>query len=201
MKRLLFTIMLCFSVLSGLAQNKSLEFYYIAHDRSTPVNDLCARLEEIYEIAMSYDDYAVVFYLPNANEPIIIKMNLPGDNRAEFRNLISDLRLKSFHEIYADLDRETITELFNTYDFIDESGNRTYSSVLWCWYVNPDFWQFKYNETLIAALYFNFEIEKYTDYVSVQIWHAAEDGIQVDADWPFGTKNLCADMYFMLQQY
>ena len=107
MKRLLYILFLMMP-LAVSAQNKSLEFYYIAHDRSTPVNELCDRLEQVYYTALSYDDFAVIFYLPNYNEPVIVKMNLPGDNREEFKTIISELRLKSYHEIYADIDYQNI---------------------------------------------------------------------------------------------
>lgn len=201
MRKLLYTVLFLTASLAGFAQTQTLEFYYIAHDRTTPVNDLCSRLESVYETAMSYEDFAVIFYLPNYNEPKIVKMNLPGDNRDEFKTIISELRLKSAHEIYADVDYNTIMDLFNQHDFIDESGNPKFLSVLFLWYVNPDFWQFKYNEKLIASLYFNLELDKYKNYVTTQVWHADGDGLVVDDQHPFGTKNLCSDMMFMLQQY
>lgn len=200
MKRLLYILLLMMPLMAS-AQNKSLEFYYIAHDRSTPVNELCDRLEQVYYTAMSYDDFAVIFYMPNYDAPIIVKMNLPGDNRDEFKKIISELRLKSAHEIYADIDYENIEHLLNTHDFIDEKGEPAYTSALFCWYVNPDFWQYQYNEKLIAALYFNMEFGKYKGYVTTQVWHAAGDGLKVDKKYPFGPKNLCADMDFMLQEY
>lgn len=201
MKRLIYTVLFVLVSVVGHAQSQSLEFYYIAHDRTTPVNDLCRRLEAVYETAMSYEDFAVIFYLPNYDQPKIVKMNLPGDNRDEFKDIISELRLKSAHEIYADVDYANIMDLINTHDFLDESGGRTYTSVLFCWYVNPEFWQFLYNEKLIAALYFNLDLNKYPDYVTTQVWHADGDGLVVDKERPFGTKNLCSDMMFMLQQY
>lgn len=201
MRKLLYSVLFLTASLAGFAQTQTLEFYYIAHDRTTPVNDLCSRLESVYETAMSYEDFAVIFYLPNYNEPKIVKMNLPGDNRDEFKTIISELRLKSAHEIYADVDYNTIMDLFNQHDFIDESGNPKFLSVLFLWYVNPDFWQFKYNEKLIASLYFNLELDKYKNYVTTQVWHADGDGLVVDNQLPFGTKNLCSDMMFMLQQY
>lgn len=201
MRKLLYSILLVMASLQGFAQSQSLEFYYIAHDRTTPINELCSRLESIYETAMSYEDFAVIFYLPNYDEPKIVKMNLPGDNRDEFKEIISELRLKSSHEIFADVDHASILDLMNRHDFIDEYGGRTYTSVLFCWYVNPDFWQFLYNEKLIASLYFTLELSKYQDYVTTQVWHSTGDGLVVDKDFPFGTKNLCKDMMFMLQQY
>lgn len=202
MKRIIYTFILILLPLMGSAQTKSLEFYYIAHDRTTPVGDLCQRLEEVYETALSYDDFGVIFYLSNSYDvPFVVKINLPGDNRDDFRKLISELRLKSSHEIYSDVDHEYIMNLMNEHDFIDEQGNHTYSSVLFCWYVNPDFWRFQYNEKLIASLYFNLELDKYQGYFTTQILHASGDGLIVDRKYPFGTKNLCRTMDFMLLQY
>ena len=202
MKRILYTLFLMLLPLVGAAQTKSLEFYYIAHDRTTPVGDLCQRLEEVYETALSYDDFAVIFYLPNSySAPFVVKINLPGDNRDDFKKIISELRLKSSHEIYADVDHEHILNIMNEHDFIDDQGKPTYSSVLFCWYVNPDFWRFQYNEKLIASLYFNLELDRFQGYVATEVWHAAGDGLNVDRKYPFGTKNLCRTMNFMLQQY
>lgn len=201
MRRLIYLAIALMLSLSAAAQTQSFEFYYIAHDRTTPVADLCDRLEQVYETALSYEDYAVIFYLPNYDAPMIVKVNLSGDNRDDFKNIISELRLKPSHEIFPDIDYENILNLVNTHDFIDESGNPTYTSALFCWYVNPDFWQFNYNEELIATLYFNLELDRYMGYVETQIWHASGDGLRIDGKHPFGTKNLCRNMGFMLQQY
>lgn len=201
MKKLFVIILTVLMSVSVLAQKQSLEFYYIAHDRTTPVADLCNRLEQVYETALSYEDYAVIFYLPNYDAPITVKLNLPGDNRDDFKNIISELRLKPSHEIFADVDYDNIINIINKHDFIDENGEPTYSSVLFCWYVNPDFWQFNYNEELIATLYFNLELDKYIGYVETQILHSSNDGLTVDDKYPFGTKNLCKNMGFMLLPY
>lgn len=187
------------------AQKQSLEFFYIAHDRTTPVNELCDRLEEIYEDALSDEDYAVIFYLPNYDSPIVVKINLEGENRDDFQKLISELRVKTQHEIYVDKDLETITEIFNSHDFITEDGQHTFDSVLLCWYINPDFWLFNYNEAIIASLYWSLEMEQYhkAGYITTEIWHAAGDGLEknVNERYPFGRKNLCSSMNFVLKPY
>ena len=201
MKRLCIIFLTMLASLSLAAQKQSFEFYYIAHDRTTPVSDLCSRLEQVYETALSYEDYAVIFYLPNYDAPITVKVNLPGDNRKDFKNIISELRLKPSHEIFADVDYQNIINLINAHDFIDDAGTPAYTSVLFCWYVTPDFWQFNYNEELIARLYFNLELEKFSGYVETQIMHSHSDGLEVDARYPFGTKNLCKNMGFMLLPY
>lgn len=201
MKRILIICVVVLMSIPVAAQKQSFEFYYIAHDRTTPVADLCTRLEQVYETALSYEDYAVIFYMPNSDAPIVVKVNLPEDNRDEFKNIISELRLKPSHEIFADVDYENIIQLINRYDFINDKGTPTYKSVLLCWYVNPDFWQFNYNEELIATLYFNLELDKYIGYVETQIMHSSEDGLKVDDKYPFGTMNLCKKMNFMLLPY
>lgn len=89
----------------------------------------------------------------------------------------------------------------NEHDFISDSGEPAYTMVTFCWYVNPDFWQFGYNEKLIASLYFALELEKHEGYVTTQVWHADNDGLVVDPEKPFGSKDLCKGMNFLLQQY
>ena len=152
-------------------------------------------------MARSYEDIAVVFYLPNYDEPKIVKVNLPGDNRDQFKGIIGELRLKDVHETFAYLDYQNILEIFNEHDFISDSGEPMYTSVQFNWYVNRDFWKFNYNESLIASLYFALELGKYSDYVTTQVLHAADDGLVVDETKPFGNKNLCEGMNFLLQQY
>lgn len=201
MKKILLILSFAMMSIAGMAQSQSFEFYYIAHDRTTPVADLCRRLEQVYDMARSYEDMAVVFYLPNFDEPKIVKVNLPGDNHEEFKGIISELRLKPAHEIFVEEDYQNILNIVNEHDFLTPSGEAAYSSVMFCWYVNPDFWQFKYNERLIASLYFALELDKHEGYVTTQVWHADNDGLVVDPELPFGNKNLCRKMNFMLQQY
>ena len=125
MKRLCIIFLTMLASLSLAAQKQSFEFYYIAHDRTTPVSELCNRLEQVYETALSYEDYAVIFYLPNYDAPITVKVNLPGDNRKDFKNIISELRLKPSHEIFADVDYQNIINLINAHDFIDDAGTKS----------------------------------------------------------------------------
>ena len=201
MKRLSILLLMVITSFTAFAQSQDFEFYYISHDRTTPVDDLCDRLEYIYENALGDESYAVIFYLPNYDEHIEVRINLEDDNRDDFSILVRELREKDAHENYAYHDYESIMKLINKYDFIDEEGNRQYSSVLFCWYVTPYFWAWGCNESLIARLYFTLELDKYRDNVSTQIWHARDDGLKVDGRNPFGNKNLCRQMNFMLLPY
>ena len=140
MKKFLLIILALLISLPAISQKRSFQFFYIAHDRGTPVSDLCKRLRAAYETAIYDNEYAQIFYLPNYDNPLTVIVNLPGDNRDDFDTMLAELRMKSYHEIYSDLDYENIINLMNKYDFIDDYGNHNYSMVDFCWYVNPDFW-------------------------------------------------------------
>lgn len=201
MRKILFLLALSVICVAASAQSKSFEFYYIAHDRETPVADLCDRLEEAYEMTRRYDDIAAIFYLPNFNEPKVVKVNLPGDNREDFDNLLSELRLKVSHEIFPEHDYAAILDLINEHDFVDEYGDPAYTSVTFSWYINREFWLFGYNEDIIASLYFVLELDKYEGYVTSQFWYPSDVSIDADKDKPFGNMNLCGKMSFMLLPY
>lgn len=193
MKRLISLILVLIPFMAS-AQSQSLEFFYISHDRMTPVNDLCVRLTDVYNDALKYDDYAVIFYLPNGDTPLVVKVNLEGDNRGDFNKIIGELQSRLAHDIYTYVDLNVITDIFNTHDFITESGDPRFNSVLFCWYVNTDFWALGYNESLIAKLYFCLDLDKYHEsgYITTEIWHAEGDGLEkfIDKQYPFGPKNL-----------
>ena len=108
MKRI-FLILLCVAaVLPSYAQivpaNQSLSFVYVAHDENTPVQVLIGRLKDIYNDALNYpEDYAAIFYLPNGEYPVVVRVNTANDNREAFVELVYELQSKRSH----DVDRHT----------------------------------------------------------------------------------------------
>ena len=201
MKRLIYGILGLMVSVTALAQTQSLEFHYITHDRTTPAAKLCEKLEMAYESAASDQNRAAIFYMPNYDRPLVVKVNLPEENRGDFKIIIKELRLKPSHEVYADVDYERILDIFNVHDFIDEQGGYNFTSVQINWYVNPVFWKYRYNEELISALSFDLEFNKYPDYVNTIIWHAEGDGLDVNYEYPFGTKNLIGGSRFEFVEY
>lgn len=180
------------------AQDKTFEFYYIAHDYSSKVESICSMLEERYEVAMEYDDCAIIFYLPNGDTPFVVKMNLPGDNRRDFDQLIAELRMRYSHDTYVYVDLPQIVDIINKNDFIDDDGNFSFRSMRMAWFVNAAFWGMNYNESLIAALYFILDLDKYQDYVTIDIWDTGDERIRIDRRYPFGQKNLTSNYSFSL---
>jgi len=186
----------------SLAQSQSLEFIYIAHDSSTPVSRLSARLQEVFNDARSNESNAVIFYLANADEPRIVKMNLPDANPQDFEEMLGELNYKSAHEIYAEVDRERIVQMFDETDFILDNGQPAFSMFTMTYYVNPSFWAMKYNENVIASLYFMLDLNRLpSDYFTMEIWHGQDDGLVYDEKAPFGERNLCSGYRFYLLGY
>ena len=94
MKRLLSILLLGFLTLSVRAQDistseQTLEFYYIAHDRTSPVGKICDFIKERQKEATYYKDLAMIFYLANGDAPMIVRMNLPGDNRGHLQTSVA----------------------------------------------------------------------------------------------------------------
>ena len=206
MKRILFIC--CFFALFGfgaLAQTgpQTLQVIYITKDYTTEVNPLCGELRDIFTFADKDNNQAVVFYLANSTSPIIVKVNLPGDNRKDFDRIMDALMTKSETIINPSVDLNTIVELFDNVELFDSEGNKNFSNVELVYYITPTFWELGYNEQIIASVYFALDMDSEwaNDYMSMSIYHDALDGLEVDPKAPFGDKNLCHDYKFFLLTY
>ena len=187
--KILLTILLMAACTLAQAQRKTLNFFYIAHDFSTPVETICEILEEEYQHALGYDNHKVVFYLPNEDHPFIVKVNTLDDNRSQFDNLLTELRSRYTHDTYPYVDIQNIVDIFNKNDFASDDLDYVWMR----WYINPTFWTMQYNESLFAKLFFILELENYQDKVSIELWHSEDDGLRVSRRYPFGMKNLTGD--------
>ena len=119
MKKLLISILLSFNCLFVFSQTQTLQVIYITKDYTTEVNPLCQELRDIYSFAEKERSQAVVFYLANAASPLIVKMNLPGDNRKDFDSIIDALMTKSETIINVSADLDGIVSLFNDIELLD----------------------------------------------------------------------------------
>ena len=89
-------------------------------------------------------------------------------------------------------------DIINNADFIDKEGNPLYRSMRFTWFINSSFWDMNYNESLISASYFILELDKYRDYVTIDLWDTGDERILVNRNYPFGKKNLAAGYRFNL---
>lgn len=186
-------LLLCFSLKAQ--PDKSLSFVYIAHDGNTSTVKLIDRLKEMYDDARNNPQgNAVIFYLPNGNYPITVRMNTGKDNPEDFANIVEDIQKKRSHDVEKDVDLKKIQEIFNETDIVDRYGHLKYSSVTWTYYVNSTFWELGNNENIIAALYWIMDMERYIKegYLTVDMFYCEDtDVLPFDETLPFGNKALC----------
>ena len=204
MKRIILSIVGVLSFVLTLAgQEQSLQFYYIMKDHHIKVNPLVEELRDIYDLARVEKTSAAIFYLANWDEPIIIKVNLPGDNRNDMDKLFEALMTKSETTINPSSDLEHISRLFDEIPLVTPEGGRTFSRVEFNYYVTPSFWDLSYNEQVIASLFFVMEMDSdwARNYLSFSILHQAGDGLSVNPDLPFGPADLPVGYKFQILTY
>ena len=204
MKRfLLFSVFVLSAALDLMAQGQSLQFYYIMKDHNIKVTPLVEEIRDIYDFARVEKTSAAIFYLANWDEPIIVKLNLPGDNRNDMDKIFEALVTKSETTVNPSSDLEHITRLFDEIPLVDASGKPTFTRVEFNYYVTPTFWDLTYNEQVIAALYFVMDMDAdwARDYVFMSILHQDGDGLSVNADMPFGANDLCVGYQFQVLTY
>jgi len=106
-----------------------LRLYYIMKDAYTIAGPLDQAIREAYEEAIGNPHVKTVFFLPNTGQdPSIVTINLPHDNRAEFEGLISTLHHGN-HQISATRDVDALIDLFSKQDFLLSSGAPKYGSI------------------------------------------------------------------------
>lgn len=208
MKRLFVTAVCMLALLSTVfgqdKSSKDLQFIYIAHDENTAVGSLLDRLTEAYNDARNYPETReLILYLANDTDPVIVQVNTEYDNQGQFGQIVEELQTKISHTINPDVDRETIVNLFNENDMIDEAGNPRYYSVEWTYYVNSTFWSLGNNEDIISGLYFIMDMKPLIDSgnMKVYVMYGTNDRLQYDKNLPFGTKNLFSVSPFMPLPY
>lgn len=162
MKRLFYVLaILAFACNVANAQKmpKSYSFYYIAHDKETPVGKLTEVLEEAAKYANRLSSPAI-FYLANGDEPIVVKFNMAGENESDFKNvLLAALREKDYHTPGGHKDVLNILDIINEHDFVYDG--MLVPDTFFRFYVGKDFWERGCNVSVIAALYNILNIEHY----------------------------------------
>ncbi len=206
MKRLCLIITLFFLGMTGTFAQVSpqhLQVVYVTKDYTTEVNPLCSELRDMFSFAEKDSNSAIVFYLANSTSPMIVRMNLPGDNRKDFDKLIDALMTKSETIINPMTDLRRIVALFEEIPLLTVGGTKAFQDVEIQYYITPTFWELQYNEQIIASVYFSLDMDAdwAKDYFTMSIYHAASDGLMVDESKPFGDKNLCANYPFFLLTY
>lgn len=201
----LFCILFCSIVasVSAVAQTQTFDLIYLTKDYTTEVGPLCREIMDIYDSAIKDRSQAVIFYLANSKSPIIVKINLPGDNRGDISKITEALISKSETVINPAIDLNKFAEIFDENELLDQNGQPTFISANIQYYITPTFWELQYNEQLIASAYFAFGMDSpwAEGYFTMSIYHNANDGLTINEEQPFGPKNLCNGYKLFLLTY
>lgn len=199
------TVFLSLSVLHLGAQDRNLQFVYIAKDNTTDVRALMGRLKEIYSAAQKNRNTVTIFYLSYFESQVVVKVNLPDDPDPGDINEVYDFLTKQ-SETVVELtsDKEKILSLLDEIGFTAPDGSLSYGTMDLYFFVTPSFWNLRYNEELMAPIFFAAgldELDPATRRARLRIYHHRGDGLSVDKEHPFGPKNLCPDLKFQLLTY
>lgn len=176
---------------------KTFEFIYVANDKDTPVATLINKLHDLYYTKVSEYNAnevdACVFYLAKGYTPKIVTVNLPNeDNNEKIEDWLAELNKLDFSvEPYVDVD--SIIKILNKYDFLSETGQIKYEKVKFNFYVENEFWENGFNESLIARLYWILGLDRFkNDYeFEWRVWCSEKFYEKVqDEGIYFGEKNL-----------
>lgn len=160
------------SILFAQKKIKTFEFIYVAHNMDTPITTLINKLHDLYYTKVSEYEAkevdACIFYLAKGHTPKIVTVNLgadenlPNNNREKIEEWLSELNKPDYRvEPYSDVD--SIIKIFNQYDFLNETGHLKYEKIKFNFYVDNEFWEGGYNESLIARLYWILGLDRFKD--------------------------------------
>lgn len=178
------------------SSRKNLHFVYIDHEISTPVSRLCQRLQSFHNDALEVGDVLVI-YLSDNQHPFYSFTNLKDatdqkrDSKNAFNSIIEALQNSNSHAVSARDDRHFILNLFEDYNFVDDSGQLLYQTVTFDFYVGSSFWMMGNNEKIIAHLFVAFNAASYTrDKFAFNIYKPREVQLNYQEDMPFGDNDI-----------
>ena len=199
MKKLLSIIFFLVCALCIKAQDYSkvnLHFVYIAHEPSTPVNQLCKRIRTLRDDAIEVED-ALIVYLSDGRQSLLSFTNLQdigGRNRDQndaFVDIIAALQDANSHDVIAQEDRKNILNLFEEYNFIDENGKFLFSSVTMDFYVGPEYWTLGNQEKVISHLFVDFDAASFSkDKLVFNVFKPKGQSLSYPEGMPFGDNNI-----------
>lgn len=178
---------------SGDYSEQVFRFIYVAPDNTMTQQRLLADLENHRNYVVSEGSPAI-FYLASSHDPIIVKFNLDEDNSNDFDSqLLGYLKQSMSTNVEAAYDRQRIMELFGQYNFLDDEGFMNYKRVELNFHVGKSFWDFRNNESVISALFFELNAKKYVADEKMQFnvfFRCPPSRGSFDREKPFGDINL-----------
>lgn len=140
----------------------SFSLVYIAQDASMPIQEIEKKLMTAWN--RSVQDGPTIFYLSRGREnPIIVKVNTEKeDNRDDYDNvLIPAIKQDIPYSVDGPHDKQRLLELLRENAIVAPDGTPLYKETYFDFHVGQDFWTAGYNESVIAALFFELDIKKH----------------------------------------
>lgn len=175
-------------------EDHNIKVIFIDHEPSLRVSDVISKLREIRTEALE-NDHAVIFYMPNNQEPFISLINIgeADDARATdeaFGELCYALNQPS-HNKDAYYDRKRFVDLFSEFNVIQPDGKIGFRNVRVEFWLTDEFWQLGYNETIVAPIYFALDVPKLIEQEFVfDAFLEIQTLKKIDQKHAFGPKNL-----------
>ena len=166
-------------------KQQTFNFIYVAPDNNMDMRNLLSELGGYKD-----SDDPTVFYFVAGDAPIVMRCNMVDDNSSGFDDFIKDY-LKwdmSKWTVNPISDKSNILSLLSKYDFLDENGELKYKEVQIIFNVGEAFWTEGYNETVIAALFFELNVAEYLE-KGMQFRIFLRGTSEFDNDNPFGAMN------------
>lgn len=140
---------------------KSFSLVYIVQDPSMPVEEIERKLKSAWNRAVQ--DCRTIFYLSRGrDEPVIVRVNTEDDNRADYDEvLIPAIEQAIPYSVDGPHDKEKILKLLNENEIVNPDGTPRYDETYFDFHVGQDFWTAGYNETFLAALFFELSIKQH----------------------------------------
>ena len=181
-----FVLLICLLCSAMLATAQEWRFVDRAHDLETATEKLVRELNGMQRAAR--DGMPTIFYLSNAENPVIAYYNVEGRQDGDiYREIMGELQERSFHNTSAIVDRDSIVSIFNRINI----ENSQYTNVVWKFYITQNYWNL-YNEDIIASSYFILNIAEWSKpNFLLQLYFSGQEEFRVDEKHPFGVLNLC----------
>lgn len=194
------------SLLPAVAQRDTLpnfHFVYIDHEPAMRASDVCELLSQLYDNTKEVGD-ALIVYLANEETPLVSVSNMDkktigqaADSTNVFYLIIDELQSRSYHDVDAKVDLDTIKSLVgeNGKWPLFRNGEMQYKSVVFDFYVGSQFWSLGYNKKVIADLFNSLNITKYMEKYSkteliFNVLKPKEVRLPYTDGKPFGSQNL-----------
>lgn len=180
-------------------QDQDLTFVYLCCDFSIDKGQLTQIISETFndnrDIYNKERSNPHIFYLSDNMNPKVIFMNVDTlrNNEENFEEyILGTLNSPINHNVMPRFDVDSIVEIFNAIDFIDEDGNLTYNKLTMEFYVSETFWSREYNVSLISYLYWVLGLDKYVPagQIDLNVWYSRTDTEYIDESSYFGKMNL-----------